>query len=112
MLDKIQNSSSELITQSHSLDRIWLEGTQSPIERDKNYFVDQSEISSLAFEKYQREEDIKTFSNILMETDEKEANSLVVSKALDGNLELFKDDILNELLGNSDFINDVTQEIN
>ena len=74
MLDKIQNNNSESIIQSQNLDRIRGLGATNPFEDDdKGFFVDESSISSLALEKYQRELDVKKFSDILMETDEKAA---------------------------------------
>ena len=60
MLDKIQNTGSESITQSQNLDRIRGLGVSNPFEEDdKGFFVDESNISSLALEKYQRELDVK-----------------------------------------------------
>ena len=71
MLDKIQNNNSESIIQSQNLDRIRGLGATNPFEDDdKGFFVDESSISSLALEKYQRELDVKKFSDILMETDD------------------------------------------
>ena len=78
MLDKITNNNSEIIDQSQNLDRIKAIGTSNPFIEDKTkYFVDESSISSAAMQKYQRELDIKTFSDILMQTDEKAANDLL-----------------------------------
>ena len=107
MLDKILNNNSESITQSQSLDRI--KGvTSNPFEEVENgYFIDESNISSAAIQKYQREVDIKKFSEILKETDEKSANELVIQQALDGKLSIENDDFLSELLNNEDFLNDI-----
>lgn len=108
MLDKIQNTGSESITQSQNLDRIRGLGVSNPFEEDdKGFFVDESNISSLALEKYQRELDVKKFSDILMETDEKAANDLVIKQAFDGTLSIDNDDFLSELLNNEDFINEI-----
>ena len=108
MLDKIQNNNSESITQSQNLDRIRGLGVSNPFEEDdKGFFVDESNISSLALEKYQRELDVKKFSDILMETDEKAANDLVIKQAFDGTLSIDNDDFLSELLNNEDFINEI-----
>ncbi len=108
MLDKIQNTGSESITQSQNLDRIRGLGVSNPFEEDdKGFFVDESNISSLALEKYQRELDVKKFSDILMETDEKAANELVIKQAFDGTLSIDNDDFLSELLNNEDFINEI-----
>ncbi len=108
MLDKIQNNNSESIIQSQNLDRIRGLGTTNPFEDDdKGFFVDESQISSQALEKYQRELDVKKFSDILMETDEKAANELVMQQAFDGTLSIDNDDFLSELLNNEDFINEI-----
>ena len=108
MLDKIQNNNSELIGQSQSLDRISQIGVTNPFkEADSNYFIDQSEISSTALEKYQRELDVKTFSDILMQTDEQAANELVLQQAFEGMFSIDDDQFLLELLDNVDFLNDI-----
>ena len=108
MLDKIQNNNSESIIQNQNLDRIRGLGATNPFEDDdKGFFVDESSISSLALEKYQRELDVKKFSDILMETDEQAANELVVKQAFDGTLSIDNDDFLSELLNNEDFINEI-----
>ena len=109
MLDKIlNNTSSELINQSQSLDRIRSIGATNPFEEsDSNYFIDESHISNAALEKYQKEEDIKTFSQILFQTDEKAANELVMQQVFDGLYSIDNDDFLSELLSNEDFLNEI-----
>ncbi len=108
MLDKILNNNSESITQSQSLDRV--KGvTTNPFEEVGNgFFVDESDISSAAIHKYQREMDIKKFSEILKETDEKTSTELVLKQAFEGNLSIDNDDLISELLNNKDFLNDIT----
>ena len=111
MLDNIHSASSESIIQNQGLERITgINTATNPIENDKNYFIDESEISNAAFEKYQREVDIKEFSEILLSTDEKEANSLVLNKVFDGEFSIDDNDFLAELLDNDEFINDVTKK--
>ena len=108
MLEKIQNNNSELIGQSQGLDRISQIGASNPFKNvDADYFVDQSEISSAAFEKYQRELDIQTFSDILMKTDEKASTELVMKQAFEGLISIDDNDFLLELLDNEDFLNDI-----
>ena len=71
MLDKIQGNISETIAQSQGLEKIKGLGVTNPFEDDdKGFFIDQSDISSLAMQKYQREIDINYFSEILKQTDE------------------------------------------
>lgn len=108
MLDKIQNNSSESIAQSQSLDRIRGIGSTNPFEEsDDRFFIDESSISSLALQKYQRELDVKAFSDILLETDEKAANDLVLKQAFEGKFSIENDDFLSELINSEEFLNDV-----
>ena len=111
MLDKIQGNISETIIQSQTLEKLNSIGASNPfIEDDKGYFIDQSDISSLALQKYQREQDINKFSEIFHQTNEKEANDLVLSKLLNGQISIDNDDIFMEMLNNKDFLNDVFNE--
>ena len=108
MLDKIQNNGSESIVQSQNLDRIKGSGTTNPFEEDDNkFFIDESNISSTAMEKYQREIDIKTFSEILKQTDQKEADNMVLQQAFGGDLSIENNDFLSELLNSEEFLNDI-----
>ena len=108
MLDKILSTNSESIVQSQNLDRIKAVGATNPFEEaDSAYFIDESNISSAALQKYQKELDIKTFSDILMETDEKAANELVLQQAFEGKFSIDDVDFLSELLENEDFLNDI-----
>ena len=108
MLDKILANNSEIIDQSQSLDRIKGLGVSNPYEVDKNkFFIDESSISTAALEKYQRELDVKTFSEILKQTDEKAANDLVLQQAFDGLFSIDDTDFLSELLDNEELLNDI-----
>jgi len=110
MLDKILANNSEIIDQSQSLDRIKGLGVSNPYEVDKSkFFIDESSISNAALEKYQKELDIKSFSEILMQTDEKAANDLVLQQAFDGLFSIDDTDFLSELLDNEDLLNDIAQ---
>ncbi len=107
MLDKITNNNSESITQSQSLDRIKGVATNPFETNESGFFIDESDISSAAIQKYEREIDVQKFSEILKETDEKAANELVVQQAFDGALSIDDDNFLSELLNNEDFLNDI-----
>ena len=110
MLDKILANNSEIIDQSQSLDRIKELGVSNPYKVDKNkFFIDESSISTAALEKYQKELDIKNFSEILMQTDEKAANDLVLQQAFEGLFSIDDTDFLSELLDNEDLLNDITK---
>ncbi len=108
MLDKIQSSQADSISQSASLDRISEIDLKSRYSsNDINYIVDESDISEEAYKKYERENDVKRFSQILMETDEQEANELVLKKAFDGTISINDTDIIGDLVNNSDLLNDI-----
>ncbi|MBR5304100.1 MAG: hypothetical protein IKU37_04665 [Candidatus Gastranaerophilales bacterium] len=110
MLDKILTSNSEIIDQSQSLDRIKGLGVSNPYEVDKNkFFIDESSISTTALEKYQKELDVKKFSDILFQTDEKAANELVLQQAFEGIFSIDETDFLSELLDNKDLLNDIAE---
>ena len=110
MLDKILTSNSEIIDQSQSLDRIKGLGVSNPYEVDKNkFFIDESSISTTALEKYQKELDVKKFSDILFQTDEKTANELVLQQAFEGIFSIDETDFLSELLDNKDLLNDIAE---
>ncbi len=110
MLDKIQNNTSDIIEKSQ-IDRISQYGATNPFKEATNdYFIDESHISFAAMDKYQREIDIKEFSKILLETDEKEANNLVINQAFDGDYSIENDDFLLELINNENFLNDINKE--
>ena len=108
MLDKIQNDSTDLVSQSANLDRIKEIDIQNQYSKnDYGYFIDESDISDAAFEKYQRFSDIQKFSKILMQTDEQEALDLVLEKTFDGTISIDNDEFMSELLNNDDFLNDI-----
>jgi len=109
MLNNIQNDNNitDIITSNSGIERISGYGASNPIENDKNFFIDQSDISLTAFEKYQKEEDIKKFSEILLQTDEQEATNKVIKDIFEGHYSIENDDFLNELLNNEDFLNDI-----
>ena len=110
MLDKILANNSEIIDQSQSLDRIKGLGVSNPYEVDKNkFFIDESSISTTALEKYQKELDVKKFSDILFQTDEKAANELVLQQAFEGIFSIDETDFLSELLDNKDLLNDIAE---
>ena len=108
MLDKIQNDGADLASQSVNLDRIKeTELKNRYSQNDCDYFIDESDISDAAYEKYQRYSDIQNFSKILLQTDEQEALDLVLKKTFDGTISIDNDDFLSELLSNDDFLNDI-----
>lgn len=108
MLDRIQNDGTDLIAQSANLDRIKeVELKDHYSQNDNDFFIDESDISDAAYEKYQRYSDVQKFSKILMQTDEQEALDLVLKKTFDGTITVDNDDFMSELLSNDDFLNDI-----
>lgn len=108
MLDKIQGNQADIVGQSASLDRIKeIDIKNHYSSNDSAYFIDESEISDTAYEKYMREQDVKRFSQILLETDEDEAVNLVLKKAFDGTISIDNDDFLGDLLSNTDLLDDI-----
>ena len=108
MLDKILGTNSESISQSQNLDRIKEIGATNPFEAtNANYFVDESDISSEAIQKYERELDVKKFSDILMQYDEQDALEEVLQQAFNGTISIDNDEFLSELLTNEEFLNDI-----
>ena len=110
MLDRILNNNSEIIKQSQSLDRIGVVGSTNPFEeKSENFFIDESLISNAALQKYQHEIDVKVFSDLLMKTDQKAADNLVMQQVFDQLFSIDSKDFLSELLENEDFLNDITR---
>ena len=108
MLDKILGTNSETVKQSQTLDRIGQVGATNPFEKTgSDFFVDESDISTEAIAKYEREIDVKRFSDILMQYDEKEALEEVLQKVFEGSISIDNDEFLSELLTNEDFLNDI-----
>ncbi len=108
MLDKILNTNSETVSQSQNLDRINQIGVTNPFEKaSSDCFVDESNISQEAIQKYERELDVKKFSDILMQYDEKDALEEVLRQVFDGTISIDNDEFLSELLTNKDFLNDI-----
>ena len=99
---------SDAVEQSITTDRISQIGSQNPfVENNNSYITDEYEISDLAFQKYQHEQDVKYFSDILLKTDENDAIEQVLKKTFDGTISIDDDNFLAELLSNDEFLNDV-----
>lgn len=108
MLDKIHNDGANSVEQNQSLDRIRGYGVTNPfLEDDNNFFIDESRISNEALQKYQREIDIKDFSKMLTNLEQKDSDALVIQQAFDGQLSIDNDEILSNLLNSKEFLNDL-----
>lgn len=108
MLDRISNDHSEAISHS-SISRISSLGASSAYNTDDdNLFVDESNISDTAIKLYEREKDVKRFTELaLSDADDKSADALVISKAMDGEISIDDDDAVFSLLSNEDFLNEI-----
>ena len=110
MINKIQNDNiAEVKGQSAALEGINNNSSLKKSDNDKNFFIDQSDISQAAFEKYKKEEDVKKFSEILLQSDEKEATQRVLEEIFSQKYSIDDDEFLNELLNNEEFLNDIKE---
>ena len=108
MLDKIQGNQADSISQSELLDRIKeVDAKNHYINNDSDFFVDESDISAEAYKKYEREVDVKRFSQILLQTDENEANDLVLQKTFEGSIRIDETGILDDLINSSELLNEI-----
>ncbi len=108
MLDRISNERNEAVSQS-SISKISSLGTSGVYGgKDDNLFVDESNISDAAIKLYERERDVQKFTNlVLSDADDKSADAIVISKALNGEISIDDDDAIFSLLSNEDFLNEI-----
>ena len=108
MLDRISNEHNEAISQN-SISKISSLGTSGVYNTDDNgLFVDESTISDTALKLYEREQDIKRFMDLaLSDEDDKSADSLVISKVMNGEISIDDDEAIFSLLSNDDFLNEI-----
>ena len=108
MLDRISNDHSEAISQNN-IGRISSLGVSNPYNtNDNSLFVDESNISDAAIKLYEREQDVKKFTKLaLSDEDDRSADALVVSKAMNGEISIDDNDALFDLLSNEDFLNEI-----
>ena len=108
MLDRISNEHNEAISQN-SISKISSLGTSGVYNTDDNgLFVDESTISDTALKLYEREQDIKRFTDLaLSDEDDKSADSLVISKVMNGEISIDDDEAIFSLLSNDNFLNEI-----
>lgn len=108
MLDRISNEHSEAISQN-SISKISSLGTSGVYNTEDNgLFVDESAISDTAIKLYEKEQDIKKFTKLaLSDEDDRSADALVISKALNGEISIDDDEAIFSLLSNDDFLNEI-----
>lgn len=108
MLDRISNEHNEAISQN-SISKISSLGSQGIYNSDDvGLFVDESNISDTALKLYEREQDIKKFTDLaLSDEDDKSADALVISKVMSGEISIDDDEAIYSLLSNDDFLNEI-----
>lgn len=108
MLDRISNEHNEAISQS-SVNRISPTGVSGKYNTDdRDLFVDESNISDAAIKLYERENDVKKFTELaLSDAEDNSADALVLQKAFDGEISIDDDDAVFSLLSNEDFLNEI-----
>ena len=108
MLDRISNEHNEAISQN-SISKISSLGSHGIYNSDDvGLFVDESNISDTALKLYEREQDIKKFTDLaLSDEDDKSADALVISKVMSGEISIDDDEAIFSLLSNDDFLNEI-----
>ena len=108
MLDRISNDRNEAISQN-SISKISSLGSSGIYNTDdSDLFVDESNISDAAIKLYERERDVQKFTKLaLSDMDDKSADAIVISKALNGEISIDDDDAIFSLLSNEDFLNEI-----
>ncbi len=75
---------------------------------DKDLFVDQSDISDEAVNLYQKEQDVKSFTNLALSDPEDSSQDDIVSSLFeDGVSDLFSDEVFSELAENDSLLEDL-----
>ena len=108
MLDRISNEHSEALSNS-SISKISSLGVSNAYNTsDNDLFVDESNISDAAIRLYEREQDVKRFTElVLSDADDNSADVLVINKALNGEISIDDDEAVFSLLSNEDFLNEL-----
>lgn len=112
MLKGIQNNNlqnNNHVIQTTGADKTGLFENTNPYEKiDKNLLVDQLDISSDAIKLYQKDCDIKKFTQLALSDPENTShNTKVASQIENGQIELSDEEIVDSLFNNSKFISDL-----
>lgn len=108
MLNRIeQNSTSEILAKSSAIQRLSDSYQSNPIDDRKNFLIDESNISTNAIQKWERELDVKKFTHLVTsDPDDKSAEELVTRQIFEGKIS-FDDEELQGLFSNKKFLEDV-----
>ncbi len=111
MLKGILNSSVQngQLNQALGVDKTGLFEKTNPYSANKSgLLVDGSDISTNAMQLYQKELDLKQFTDLtLSDPSDTSHNSIVASKLESGDISFDDEDIINSLFNNPEFISDI-----
>ena len=103
-----QNTSSEILTGSSAVERLQNGLASNPYANDKNFLIDETNISSKAINLWEKELDAKRFTHLVTENPQDDwAEKLVQKKVLEGKFSINDADDLYNLLNNKNFLKDV-----
>lgn len=105
--NNLQNNSQ--VAQTLGTDKTGLFSNNNPYEKiDKNLLVDQLDISNDAIKMYQKELDVKKFTQLaLSDPNDLSHNKKVAEQLENGEIDSTSKDIIDSLFNNSKFINDL-----
>lgn len=111
MLNGINNNDlSQQLTQTAGTEKSdAVSGATNPYSKaDKNLLIDQLDISSTALQLYQKDKDVKAFTQLaLSDPDDMSHNAKVAEKMLSGEIDTGEGNVLDELFSNQKFIGDL-----
>ena len=111
MLNGIHNNSlqNNQINQATGMDKTGLFSKSNPYDKlDKGLLVDELDISNDAITMYQKDMDIKKFTQLAMsDPNDVSHNKLVASQIEDGIIEFSDEEILDSLFSNTKFFEDL-----
>jgi hypothetical protein len=111
MLNGIQNSNVQQnqVSQTTGMDKTGLFAKNNPYDKlDKNFLVDQLDISNDAINLYQKEMDIKKFTQLaLSDPEDTSHNKEVASKIQSGIINFSDEEIIDGLFSNKNFFEDL-----
>ena len=102
----IQNNQ---VGQSSAADKTGLFGKTNPYDKhDKNFLIDELDISNTALKLYQKDQDVAKFAKLaLSDPDDNSHNQIVASKVENGDIQIFEDEFVESLLNNTQFLKDL-----
>lgn len=105
--NNLQNNNQ--IAQTIGTDKTGLFGNKNPYEKiDKNLLVDQLDISNDAMSLYQRDLDVKKFTQLTLSDPENTShNNLVASQVESGAIDFGDQNIIDSLFNNQKFFDDL-----